>query len=402
MKRKKILIVSHFMHIGGAERALLGLLEGIDQEKYEVDLFLFRHEGELLPYIPDSINLLPTIEGYTMLACPVKSVIKKRHFVIAAARVLGKIAANIYSRWHKYGPNSAVGIEYSHKFTRWFLPKINPGKKYDLAISFLTPHYFVADKVTAKTKIAWIHTDYSTIQIDTPSERKMWDAYDYIVSISALCSKAFAEAFPSLAHKLVQIENPIPIDSILHQADEEDVVFPDKKCDQIALLSIGRFCEAKNFDNVPDICRRIRQEGIDVIWYLIGFGNDEGRIREQIKLHNMETYVVILGKKENPYPYIRACDWYIQPSRFEGKAVTVSEALALHKPVIITAYPTAQSQLRERIDGLIVPLENAECAHEIAAALKDKQLRQKLIGNTYLTDYSGRTQIEKLYALMED
>ena len=168
------------------------------------------------------------------------------------------------------------------------------------------------------------------------------------------------------------------------------------------MLTIGRFCEAKNFDNVPDICRRIRQEGIDVIWYLIGFGNDEGRIREQIKLHNMETYVVILGKKENPYPYIRACDWYIQPSRFEGKAVTVSEALALHKPVIITAYPTANSQLCEGIDGLIVPLENAQCAHEIAAALKDKQLRQKLIGNTYLTDYSGRTQIEKLYALMED
>lgn len=102
MKRKKILIVSHFMHIGGAERALLGLLEGIDQGKYEVDLFLFRHEGELMPYIPDSINLLPAIEGYTMLACPVKNVIKKRHFMIAAARVFGKIAANIYSKWHKY------------------------------------------------------------------------------------------------------------------------------------------------------------------------------------------------------------------------------------------------------------------------------------------------------------
>lgn len=49
--KKKVLIVSHFMEIGGAERALLGLLNGFDYQKYDVSLFLFRHEGGLMNLI---------------------------------------------------------------------------------------------------------------------------------------------------------------------------------------------------------------------------------------------------------------------------------------------------------------------------------------------------------------
>lgn len=45
---KRILFFSHAMEIGGAERALLGLLENIDTSRYNVDLFLMRHKGELL------------------------------------------------------------------------------------------------------------------------------------------------------------------------------------------------------------------------------------------------------------------------------------------------------------------------------------------------------------------
>ena len=38
------------MFIGGAERSLLGLLEAIDYSRYDVSLFLYRHEGELKPH----------------------------------------------------------------------------------------------------------------------------------------------------------------------------------------------------------------------------------------------------------------------------------------------------------------------------------------------------------------
>lgn len=45
---KRILIVSHAMELGGAERSLIGLLNVLDPKRYEIDLFLLRHEGELL------------------------------------------------------------------------------------------------------------------------------------------------------------------------------------------------------------------------------------------------------------------------------------------------------------------------------------------------------------------
>lgn len=402
MSRKKIFIFSHFMEIGGAEKALLGFLEGIDLQQYDVDLFLLRHEGELMKYIPAGINILPEIEQYMMLARPISDVIKKRHWLMTIGRMIGKYAAKIYGLLHKYSSKSEVEIEYSHKFTRFFMPKICRKTEYDLAISFLTPHYFVAEKVEARKKIAWIHTDYSSIQIDLKSEYKMWIKYDNIISISDMCTHAFVNAFPGLANKIVLVENPLPIDTIKKQSEIIIEDMPRKEDGEIVLLSIGRFCVAKNFDNIPDICRRIRKLGCNVKWYIIGFGAGEELIREKISDSGMGKWVILLGKKENPYPYIKWCDWYVQPSRFEGKAVTVREAQILNKPVIITDYATSKSQLRNGIDGIIVPIDNAACASCIVNAIQDEGLKEFLINNTTAVDYSGRTGIKKIYKLMED
>ena len=90
---KKILIFSHAMELGGAERSLLGLLDAIDSTKYQTDLFLMRHDGELLPFVPKDINLLPEVPAYTVLARPMAQTVKEGHFLITAARLCGKIAA---------------------------------------------------------------------------------------------------------------------------------------------------------------------------------------------------------------------------------------------------------------------------------------------------------------------
>lgn len=309
--KKKILIVSHAMKIGGAERALLGILENIDTKMYQVDLFLMHHEGELLDCIPENINLLPEIPEYTVLARPIKAILKERHFLLAAARLYGKYKAQVFDKKKQY-VESGVAIEYSHKYTKKFMPEIQPNVQYDMAISFLTPHYFVTEKVQAKCKIAWIHTDYSVVQVNIESEQKMWEAYDYIVSISEDVTQSFLKVFPDLEKKIVLIENILPKTLIKKQAKE---LIPDKfEPDYINLLSIGRFSYAKNFDNVPDICKRIVEKGVNVKWYLLGYGGDEVLIRKKIDEAGMKDRVIILGKKENPYPYIKMCDVYVQPS----------------------------------------------------------------------------------------
>ena len=73
----------------------------------------------------------------------------------------------------------------------------------------------------------------------------------------------------------------------------------------------------------------------------------EEELKELIAQNNLEDSFILLGKKTNPYPYMKACDLYVQPSRYEGKAVTVTEAKILGKPILITNYPTARSQIED-------------------------------------------------------
>lgn len=170
----------------------------------------------------------------------------------------------------------------------------------------------------------------------------------------------------------------------------------------VKLLSIGRFCYAKNFDNIPEICSYIVKNVLDVKWYIIGFGTDEKMLFDKIKEFGMEEHVIVLGKKSNPYPYIKACDIYVQPSRYEGKSVTVREAQILNKPVVITDYATAADQVDSGVDGMIVPLENQLCAESILEIVSDKNLLQKLSKNTEKNDYTNKQELEKIYKMMEN
>ena len=168
------------------------------------------------------------------------------------------------------------------------------------------------------------------------------------------------------------------------------------------LLSIGRFCTAKNYDNVPDITHRMIEAGVDDLkWYIIGYGGDEELIRRKIRDAGMEEHVILLGKKENPYPYIKACDIYVQPSRYEGKSVTVREAQILCNPVAVTAYPTATSQINDGVDGVIVPLDNEGCAKGLAKFIADTNLQQRIVEYLHTHDYANATEVEKIYNLLK-
>ena len=317
---KKILIVASDMEIGGAERALLGLLNSIDTNLYAVDLFLLRHRGPFMDLIPPQINLLPENKYYSDLGVPIDEVIRKKHFLMVAARSIGKWKAKRFIVRNKIQGANSLEIHYSFKFTKMILPAISK-EKYDLAIGFTVPYYIVSEKVKAQHTAVWIHTDYSKLAGDTAEELKVWSAYEHIVSISHEVTKAFLSKFPSLVDRIVEIENIVSPEVIKQQAKVEDVhtEMPHEQ-GAVRLLSVGRFTSAKNFDNVPDICKRILKMGFAIKWYIIGFGSEESLIKRKIIESGMQNYVILLGKKDNPYPYIAECDIYIQPSRFEGSA----------------------------------------------------------------------------------
>ena len=399
-----ILINMHYLEIGGAETALIGLLNALDPERVDVDLFLHDHRGEMMQFVPEWVNVLPPIKEYTMLERPIKELVKRGHWLIAAARLWAKyVSGKAYKKSHSSLPNASV-FHYMAKYTTPLLPKINPTVTYDLAISFLNPHQTTAQKVNAQKRIAWIHTDYTKIWVDANDELPVWSKYDYIASISPDVTKTFLQTFPSFAHtnKIVEIENILSPAFVRRRADIKNVEGEMSKYGgEVKLLSIGRFSEAKNYDNVPDICRRMVKEGVDVKWFIIGFGGNEQLIRRKIEEAGMQEHVIILGKRSNPYPYIKACDIYVQPSRYEGKSVTVREAQMLCKPVVVTNYPTASSQIKSGIDGVIVPMDNEGCARGLAQVITDKALQGRLVDYLKTHDYGNESEVEKIYRMVE-
>lgn len=397
---KDILIVANNLEIGGAERALISLLNTMDTNEFNVDLFLLRHDGEFMNMIPKKVNVLPEKKEFTALGIPIIEALKKGLFVQVFGRLIGKTKSAIYKRKNNISGPTSIDIEYSYKYTKSYMPMISD-KKYDLAIGFSTPYYFVDEKTIATKKLGWLHTDYSHLSGDTESELKLWSIYDNIISISDKVTESFIKKYPSLEPKILLIENIISPDIVKMESEKENVSKEMiSEGDEIKILSIGRFAEAKNFKSVPKICKYMCDMGVKVRWYLIGYGKEESSIREEIQRYNMQNNVIILGKKQNPYPYIKACDIYVQPSLFEGKSVAVIEAQILNKPVVITNFTTAKSQLKDGIDGIIVPVDSYGCANGIVTLIKDKELQQRLIDNTKKSTYSNESEVEKIYALM--
>lgn len=395
--KKKILFIMPSMFIGGAERSLLGLLESIDYEQYDVSLFLYRHEGEFLSYIPQKVTLLPPIKEYETFDVPISSLLFSRKWIFGICRLLSKVAVKMHCLLSGEKHGVWMSMQYISKFLLPLLPEI-PGQ-YDLAVMFLGVPDSLIHRVNAQKKITWCHTDYDTLYPDKAMDRKAYQAMDHIIFVSNSCRDKIFNFYPELFEKALVIENILAEKLLRQQAAERatDMVSIDE---EYVLLSIGRFSHAKNFDNVPDICRRLVSDGLSIKWFLIGYGGDEMLIRQKILESKMQDHVFILGKRENPYPYIKRCDLYVQPSRYEGKCVTVREAQMLGKPVVITRYATSASQLEDGVDGVIVPMDNEGCAAGIAALLREPARMARLSQACKSRDYSNREEVKKLYQIV--
>ena len=401
MTKKRIFISMHYLELGGAEISLIGLLQALDYSQYDVDLFLHRHQGELMQFIPKEVNLLPEITSYACIENPLTEAIRRGQLGVVWGRLKARWRARRYQPRDASLPQNAI-FQYIAQEIEPCLPSLEKYGEYDLAISFLQPHNYVLSKVKAKKKVCWIHTDYTKVEFDVDAELPIWSAYDHIVSISPDVTKTFLQVFPSLEDKIVEIENILSSEFVRKRADEFEFKFNgnvNKISKVVNILSVGRFSEAKNYDNVPDICRQVREQGVDVRWYIIGYG-EEALIRQKIHEAGMEEYVILLGKRTNPYPYMKACDVYAQPSRYEGKSVTVREAQMLCKPVVITNYATAKSQIRDGVDGVIVSKDNEGCASGIADFIRNNQLQNEIINYLHDHDYGNVEEVEKVYRMI--
>lgn len=395
---KNILIASYDMEVGGVERSLVSMLDNFDYASYAVDLLLHKHQGDFMELLSPKARLLSEIPQYATFRKSIVQTFKDRQYGIGLSRVLSKLNADLLGKVRKVTEPGYIQMQLMWKYALPFLPDLD--KSYDVAISYLWPHDFIAEKVKANKKIAWIHTDYSNVETDIQLDLRIWNKFDRIIAVSDACRSSFLQKYGELADRTVVMENITSPDFVRKMADKE-AAHPLTDDKRFKIVTVARLSHAKGIDNAVRALKLLKDKGYDdIAWYVVGYGGDEAMVRELIATNGLTDRFVLLGKKKNPYPYMKACDLYVQPSRYEGKAVTVTEAQILGRPILITNYPTAASQVEHGVDGVICDSNVEGIAEGIERMYKQQELRAQLTHYMNRKDYSNTFELEKLYGII--
>lgn len=398
-RRPKILFISHGLRLGGVERSLVGLLHALPPDAADIDLLLLEHEGELLPQVPPHVTVLPACADYAALCGPIKRALASRHFLTGLARVAARF---VLAGRRLIGLSPGFLLARSHRYAMTFLPKV-PGT-YDLAASFLMPHDFAVRLVDAKRRAGWIHTDYTSVEtgVAVRFEAVAWAGMDKIVAVSDDVARSFAKTFPGMEGRLSVIENVLSPAWVRRRATEQApaAVLRARETGCTTLCSVGRLTHQKGFDVAVEAARRLKDRGMKFRWFVIGSGPDGALLREKIGSQGVEDVFILLGSMENPYPAICACDIYIQPSRYEGKAVSIREAQMLGKPVLVSEFPTVSSQVEHDVDGYVVPAGVDGLVEGILRMAADATLSRRLAATASARDYGNLAEVAKILALL--
>lgn len=358
------------MNIGGSEKALVSLLNELDYSEFEVDLQLFKHEGSFLSEVPQEVNILDVPIHYQYFDCSFKKVIRTLNPNLIFNRYR-------FSRVLKKATSPAEAEQLAWKFLAKSLSPLE--KEYDTAIGYLenNPIYFALDKVRAKTKIGFIHNDYTNIKVNPELDKPYFEKLDYICSVSNHCVEILKSTFPVFAEKIKLVPNLISEKLILRKA-QESVTEVDMTGRFVQIVSIGRLAEQKGFDLAIEAANVLKQRGFKFRWLILG----EGPLRTQLEKHiehlNLEKQFTLLGNHTNPYKFLQQADLVVQTSRFEGKSIAIDEAKLLSRIVVATEYPTVRDQITDGVDGFICGFAPQEIADRIIAVTNDTKLKENV------------------------
>jgi glycosyltransferase involved in cell wall biosynthesis len=394
--KKQLLFVIDSLHVGGAEKSLVTLLGLLDYSKFSVDLILFGHGGELESFVPKEVQIIKPFTYTSFAALPLgKAIIrglKKSKRRLLRARLKYSFAI----RRKKYTNPQKARI-----FWQSVSPVIeaNP-KEYDVAISYAqgVPTFYVAEKVKAKKKFAWVNAIYRLGEEDRCFQVKYYEAFDKIIAVSHTAKDIFIETFPKYKEKMevvFDIYNP----EFMIQMAETGEGYTDR-FDGVRILTIGRLSYTKGYDVAIEACRLLKEKGLHFRWYVLGKGPLQKELEEDIRKNGLEEHFILLGVTSNPYPFIKGADIYVQTSRFEGFGLAIAEARMLNVPVVTTEFDAVYQQMVNGKNGLVVKKKANEVAAAIFKLINDKKVREDIMNYLKMEKKGNIDEIQKFYNLI--
>lgn len=391
--KKKLLFIIPSLHLGGAEKGLINLLANFDYERYEVDLLLFTKEGALVKDVHPKVNLLPISPDFVTFS---KGLVASclTFFVQFKWKLLWyRLLFVLTSR--KYETNKAE--QYAWKYLKNFLE--TPTTHYDVAIGFLekTSIYCCVDVIKATKKIGFIRTDYSSLQLDKTFDENYFHQLNYLCANGTLSLDILKREFPQLHSKLKLVEN-VTFPKRINELAKAEPLF---NSDAISVATVGRLESPKGYHLAVEACAILVKKGYDIQWMIVGEGSERAHLEQLISQHNLHNNLILVGQKENPYPYISQAHFYVQTSLHEGKSNTINEAKILCKPIVVTNFESVFEQIAHLKNGIIVEKNAESIANGIITLIEDVELRNIVIGQLQVEQLVSGKEIEQFYQLLE-
>ena len=382
---KKVLFVIMHLEMGGAEKGLVNLLNELSPNDVSVDLLLIKRRGVLMKQVPDWVNILDT--PYEISCLYGGKIDNVKGIFLAVRRIVGTVCSKLceerkrqhYWRWEKFYSSAIPVLE----------------KHYDVAAAYLPEEsmYYVAEKISADRKVCWIHTDVIACGADRKEHHHYFQYFDKIVTISNECANSICTLCGEAADKVLCLPNIVSGKYIRAKAEEETA--PQKSPEVFSITSVGRLEHVKGFDMAVEAAAILKEKQVPFRWQIVGDGSERENLEKLIAKNGLENHVILLGLKENPYPYIANSNLMIQTSRREGKSIVLDEAKILGVPILATNYATVKDQVSPR-EGWIVGMNPEEIAAGICRVIENPEEYRQV--KKYLREHEyGSTEMIKAY-----
>ncbi len=403
--RKRLLFIINTMGRAGAETALIQLLKKLDSMgEFDLSLYAVIPCGELFHRVPDNVNILNrhiskgsvlSFTGHIWIAA---EVIYSFFYKLTGFRRLGYMIKIIKKQ-------KASGRKLQYDKILWrLLAEGRPALKgtYDLAAAYIegAAAYYLADKVKALHKAAFIHIDYLEAGYTPEMDRNCYGMMEKIFVVSNEVGEKFCKVYPEYRHKVRLFRNLLDKGEIRQKA-ASGTGFTDG-FDGIRLVTVGRLHYQKGYDIAIEALARLRRDGCRARWYVIGEGMERSKLEMLIKKHGVEEDFILMGARDNPYPYMQQADIYVHATRFEGKSIAIEEAQILGKVIVASDCTGNREQITAGYDGILLTLNTDNLVCELKRIISQPELRREYAERVLEKELDFPADLESMLEILKE
>lgn len=342
---KRILFVTKNMSLGGAEKHIVDLSNGLSEKGFKIAIFVFDTKGSKGFRIKD---VSPEIQIISPRRdCGKPSLLVGSCEVVKAAHkwkpdVLCSMLWNTKSMTAIAG--SLMGISTVLVVSNSPVYEISTKKHKSLSVFYRKTAYNLADAVVAVSR-------------DLAQETK--ELYR-LNEVKAICNGIDIEWVRAKSHQSEEVP---------HQYFETGLP---------VLVATGGLREQKGFKYLIEAFALVN-ETTEALLIIVG----DGPLREELlwtaKSLKIDHRIDMIGEKE-PYLYMRYGDIFVHSSIYEGFPIVLLEATSLGRPIIATNCDHGPRELiKDGESGLLVPVADPQkLASAMLRLINDEKLRSDL------------------------